>query len=174
MHGYSREEFIGFQSSAYVYTENQKHFHDSTNAIQSGEVVKSGALHIRRDGSTFPVEVSTTRLIYQSRLCTLNVVRDVSARVQAEQLLLQQEEVRQREQSTLLDISHTLASTLELKPDLILDQLQVIVKYSHAALFVVEDSTLVAVALRGVQRPAGAPPFRIHLDGPEDSYTTVQ
>ncbi len=87
--------------------------------------------------------------------------------LQTEQLLLQQEEVRQREQSTLLDISHTLASTLELKPDLILDQLRVIVEYSHAALFVLENSTLVSIALRGVQQPEGAAPFRIHLDGPE-------
>jgi len=95
----------------------------------------------------------------------LSVVRDVSERVEAEQLLLQQEELRQREQSILLDISHALASSLELKPDLILDQLRVILKYTHAALFILEDSTLVALALRGVPQLEDAAPFHIRLEG---------
>ena len=128
---------------------------------------ESPAIHLHRDGSPFHVEVRRTAFTYQGRACLLSVVRDVSRQLQTEQLLLRQEEVRQREQSTLLDISHTLASTLELKPDLILDQLRVIVEYSHAALFVLENSTLVSIALRGVQRPESAAPFRIHLDGPE-------
>ena len=71
-----------------------------------------------------------------------------------------------REQSTLLDVSHTLASTLELKPDLILDQLRTIITYSHAALFVLDDSSLIVTALRGVQLPIDAAPFRIRLDNP--------
>jgi len=80
---------------------------------------------------------------------------------------LKQAEEALREQSTLLDVSHTLASTLELKPGLILDQLRTIVTYSHAALFVLEDSALVAVALRGVQPPEDITSLRIGLDSPE-------
>ena len=44
-----------------------------------------------------------------------------------------------REQVILLAISHTLASTLELQPGLILDQLHEIIEYSHAGLFSFED-----------------------------------
>jgi PAS domain S-box-containing protein len=167
MHGYSREEFIGLHLTEYIHPDSQSLFAESTQAVQLGGVSKSPAIDLRRDGSSFPVEVRSTAFTYQGRPCLLSVVRDVSRRLQTEQLLLQQEEVRQREQSTLLDISHTLASTLQLKPDLILDQLRVIVEYSHAALFVLEDSALVTIALRGVQRPEGIAPFRIHLDGPE-------
>lgn len=43
-----------------------------------------------------------------------------------------QMETRMREQSTLLGISQTLASALELKPRLMLDQLLVIVEYTHS------------------------------------------
>jgi signal transduction histidine kinase len=75
-----------------------------------------------------------------------------------------QMEARMREQSTLLEISQTLASALELKPGLILDQLQVIVGYTHAALFALEELTLVALAVRGSQRLDGAMPFGIRLD----------
>ena len=63
-----------------------------------------------------------------------------------------QMEAHVREQSTLLEISQTLASALELKPGLILDQLRVIVEYTHAVLFVLEDLTLVTLAVRGSQR----------------------
>ena len=167
MHGYSRKEFIGLHLTEYIHPDSQPLFPESVQAIRSGGMFESPAIHLHRDGSPFHVEVRRTAFTYQGRPCLLSVVRDVSRRLQTEQLLLQQEEVRQREQSTLLDISHTLASTLELKPDLILDQLRVIVEYSHAALFVLKDSTLVAIALRGVQQPESDAPFRIRLKGPE-------
>ena len=107
---------------------------------------------MRRDGSQFYVELSGTVYTDQGRSYLLSVVRDVSQRVHAEQLLQQRVEARTREQSTLLEISQTLASALELQPGLILDQLRVIIDYSHAGLFKLEDSTLTALAVRGPQR----------------------
>ncbi len=77
-----------------------------------------------------------------------------------------QVEARLREQSTLLEISQTLASALELKPGLILDQLRVIIAYTHATLFALEELDLVALAVRGPQQLEEAMPFRIRLDGP--------
>jgi two-component system nitrate/nitrite sensor histidine kinase NarX len=167
MHGYSRQEFIGLPATAYIRPDSRRVFTESALAVQSGGVFETSAIHVHRDGSPFIVEVRRSAFTYAARPCVLSIVRDVSKRVRAEQLLRQQAEARQREQSTLLDISHTLASTLELKPDLILDQLRVLVKYRHAALFVLEDSALVAVALRGVQQLENALPFRIRLNGPE-------
>ncbi|MDO9065673.1 MAG: PAS domain S-box protein, partial [Chloroflexota bacterium] len=167
MHGYSREEFIGLHVTEYIHPDNRRLFAESAHALQPGDVFESTVIHIRRDGSPFYAEVRTTAFTYQSCPCLLSVVRDISKRIQADQFLYQQVEVRESEQSTLLDVSHTLASTLELKPGLILDHLRVIIKYSHAALFVLEDSALVAVALRGAQQPKDATPFRIRLDSPE-------
>lgn len=74
---------------------------------------------------------------------------------------------RKREQATLLAISQTLASALELKPGLILDQLRVIIDYTHAALFALEDHTLITLAVRGSQQLQEAVPFRIQLEDPE-------
>jgi len=54
-----------------------------------------------------------------------------------------------REQTTLLAISHTLASTQELQPGLILDQLREIIEYTQGGLFALEGSSLVSLALRG-------------------------
>jgi signal transduction histidine kinase len=78
-----------------------------------------------------------------------------------------QMEVQAREQSTLLEISQTLASALELDPDLILNQLRVIIDYTHAALFALEDLTLVTLAVYGPQQLKEAMPTRIQLAGPE-------
>ena len=89
------------------------------------------------------------------------------ARIDAERLLHERVELHTREQSTLLDISQTLASALELKPGLILDQLRVLIEYTHAELFVLEETTMVALAVRGSQRLEETVPFRIQLKGPE-------
>jgi signal transduction histidine kinase len=82
---------------------------------------------------------------------------------QTEQILEQQMEARLREQATLLEISQILASALELKPGLILDQLRVIIGYTQAALFALEGLDLVALAVRGPEPLESVMPFRIPL-----------
>jgi two-component system nitrate/nitrite sensor histidine kinase NarX len=122
---------------------------------------------MRRDRSQFYVELSGTVYTDQGRSVLLSVVRDVSQRVHSEQLLQHRVEARTSEQSTLLEISQTLASALELQPGLILDQLRVIIDYTHAGLFKLEDSTLAALAVRGPQLLEQAMPFQIRLQSPE-------
>jgi two-component system nitrate/nitrite sensor histidine kinase NarX len=167
MHGYAREEFIGLHPTTFIHPDSQRLFSEYVQAVQSGGVSQPLTVHVRRDGSTFYVEWRGTAFTYQGRRCLLSVVRDVSDRVQAERLLQQRVEARTREQSTLLEISQTLASALELQPALILDQLRVILEYTHAGLFALEDSALVALAMRGSQQLEQAVPFRVRLDGPE-------
>ncbi|HEY4688222.1 MAG TPA: PAS domain S-box protein [Anaerolineae bacterium] len=167
MHGYAREEFIGLHPTVFTHPNSHRMFSEYAHAVQSGGVFEAQAVHVRRDGSPFYVEVRGTAFTYHDRPCVLGVFRDVSERVQAERLLQQRVEARTREQSTLLDISQTLASALEVQPGLILDQLRVLIDYTHALLFTLQDSTLVALAVRGPQRLEQAMPFRIRLDGPE-------
>jgi two-component system nitrate/nitrite sensor histidine kinase NarX len=104
-------------------------------------------------------------------MCLLGIVRDVTERIQAEQNLQRRIDIRAHEQNTLLSISHTLASTLELQPDLILDQLREIIEYTHGGLFALEDSTLFTLAMRGTPQLEQSSPFRIHLQGPETLAT---
>jgi PAS domain S-box-containing protein len=167
MHGYTRLEFIGLHPTTYIHPDSYAQFAAWVQAVQSGIVFEATLIHIHRDGSPFTVEVHGTGCIYRDRLYPLTVVRDVSVRVQAEQMLRRQVEARTREQSTLLEISQTLASALELKPGLILDQLRVIIEYTHAVLFALQESELVALAVRGPQRLEQAMPFRIRLDDPQ-------
>jgi two-component system nitrate/nitrite sensor histidine kinase NarX len=167
MHGYTRDEFIGLHLTKYIHPDSQHFFTKSANEPQPESTFDVPAVHLRKDGSLFYVDVRRTSLLFQARPCVLSIVRDVSGRVDAERLLHERVELHTREQSTLLEISQTLASALELKPGLILDQLRVLVEYTHAELFVLDGSAMVALAARGLQRLEEAVPFRIQLNGPE-------
>ena len=166
MHGYAREEFIGLHPTTFIHPDSQPVFDEYVQAVQSGDVFQPLIVHVRRDGSPFYVEWRGTAFSYQDRPCLLSVIRDVSERVQAERLLQQRVEAHTREQSTLLEISQTLASALELQPALILDQLRVIIEYTHAGLFALQDSALVALAVRGSQQLEQSVPFHVRLNGP--------
>lgn len=166
MHGYAREELTGLHPTTFIHPDSQPLFSEYVQAVQSGGASQPLMVHVRRDGSPFYVEWRGTAFTYHGQPCLLSVIRDVSDRVQAERSLEQRVEAHTREQFTLLEISQTLASALELQPALILDQLRVIIQYTHAGLFALEDSALVAVAVRGPQQMEQAVPFRVRLNGP--------
>ena len=71
---------------------------------------------LRKDGTTFYVEGRGMTFTYNEKPHTLSVIRDITEQVQAQQILEQRVEERTRELSTLLEVSHNVASTLELKP----------------------------------------------------------
>jgi PAS domain S-box-containing protein len=167
MYGYACDEFIGLQPTGFIHPDSSHQFTKYVQAVQSQGMDVAPQIHMRRDGSQFYVELNGTIYTDQGRSYLLSVVRDVSQRVHADQVLQQQVEARTREQSTLLEISQTLASALELQPGLILDQLRVIINYTHAGLFKLNDSTLSALAVRGPRALERAMPFQIHLQGPQ-------
>ncbi|MFL5807461.1 MAG: histidine kinase [Roseiflexaceae bacterium] len=70
---------------------------------------------------------------------------------QASQLLEQRVRERTRELSTLLETSNTIAATLELQPLLrvVLDQLKVVVRYTGATIFFLENEDLIVLGHSG-------------------------
>lgn len=171
MHGYTREEFIGLKLMEVIHPDSQYIFNESIEIFKSDGVFDIRVQHVHRNGSIFYAEWRGTPFVYQGRACLLGVVRDVSKRIQIELLLSQRVETRTHEQATLLEISHTLASTLELQPGLILDQVRKIIEYSHGGLFVLEDSVLVTLAMRGTGALEQSLPIRIQLNTPETLIT---
>ena len=167
LHGCTREEFIGLLPAAFIHPDSQLGFSKSLRAFRSGASFDIRVMHLRRDGTTFHAEWRGTAFTYRDRPCVLGVVRDVSKRIQADQRLQQRIKARAREQATLLEISHTLASTLELQPGLILEQLRGIIEYTHAVLFGLADSTLIALAVRGPQKLEKVASFQIRVEDPE-------
>ncbi|MFZ6030567.1 MAG: histidine kinase [Chloroflexota bacterium] len=167
MHGYTLEAFGELRLQRLIHAKSLPSFDNYAQVMQHGGVFEILAQHVRRDDSQFSVEWRAVAFQYQGRTCGLALLRDASKRIQAEHQLQQRVGVRAHEQATLLDISQTLASTLELQPSLILDQMAVLIKYTRAALFTLEDSALVARAIRGTKQLEKSVPFRIRLNGKE-------
>jgi PAS domain S-box-containing protein len=143
IHGCTREELLGGSASMEVVN-----VHD---VIRVGGEFHSRERGVRKDGTSFHSEVRGTPFTYKGKPHMLGIVRDVTELVQAQQLLEQRVEERTRELSTLLEVSHNVASTIELKPllDLILDQLKVVVDYTGSAIAILEDEDLVLLGTRG-------------------------
>lgn len=167
MHGYNRQEFIGLSPAVFMLPESHALFMEHVQAAEPGVVFEALVIHKRKDGAPFHVEVSRSAINYRGRSCLLSIVRDVSRRIQTEKILSTQVDARMREQAALLAISHTLASTLELQPGLILDQLREIIEYDHAGLFSFEDPNLITLAMRGTGQLEQSVPISIHLNTPE-------
>jgi PAS domain S-box-containing protein len=91
----------------------------------------------RSDGTTIHLEAVGTTIAYTGKHRLLTVLRDITESVQARQLLEQRVAKRTRELETLLEISHNLTSTLDLKPllNLIVSQVSNIIPYSGAAVY---------------------------------------
>ena len=171
LYGCTSAEFTGMLPATYIHPDSQRTFSNYLRAFRSGSAFDTHVLHLRRDGSTFPAEWHATTFPYQGQACLLGVVRDESLRIRAAEKLHQRVQARTREQAALLEISHSLASTLELQPGLILEQLHEIIQYTHAGLFGLTDSTLTALGVRGPKQLEQAAPFQIRLDGPDTLNT---
>jgi PAS domain S-box-containing protein len=155
MHGYTYEEFMMLHPTNFIHPDSHTLFADYINTVKAGKKFQARAIDVRKDGTSFPVEVHGTAFDYKGKPHVLAVVRDVTEQVQAYELLEQRVKERTRELSTLLDISHDVASTIELKPllALVLDQLKTVVDYTGSSFSILEGDDLVLVENRGPAPP---------------------
>src|SRR5271157_1699075 len=97
--GYTRQELIGNTAVAFHLDSDRAEMESAAERAAAGETIFDRHMHRRKDGSTFPVEVHTNLVSYGGRRFLLQVARDISDRVQAEE---QRERVRQLE----ADLAH--------------------------------------------------------------------
>ena len=151
VYGYPYKEFIGLSPTAFIHPDSRYSFAQFIQTVKAGEVVHLRDRNVRKDGTTYHVEVHGIPFEYKGKRHGLEVVRDITEQVQAYQLLEQRVEERTRELSTLLEISHNVASTIELRPllALVLDQLKVVADYTGSSFSIIEGEDLVLVENRG-------------------------
>ena len=150
MHGYTYEEFMMLHPMNFIHPDSHALFAEYINTVKAGKKFQARAIDMRKDGTPFPVEVHGTTFDYKGKPHVLAVVRDVTEQVQAYELLEQRVEERTRELTTLLDISHNVASYIELKPLLatVLDQLRMVADYTGSSFSILEGEDLVLVENR--------------------------
>jgi len=154
--GYRPDELIGNRHVSYgqlIHPDDREAVWEDVQAALSGDrsfeityrlVTPEGVRWVweRGQGVTSP----------QGRLEAIEgFVTDITERVTARRNLEQRVEERTHELSTLLDVSHNVASTLELEPllGLILEQLKPVVDYDAASVMVLEKDELRLLAYRG-------------------------
>jgi PAS domain S-box-containing protein len=163
MHGYTVEEFRQLRPPDFVHPDSYRLFEEYLTTVRAGGVYRARATDVRRDGSLLPIEVLGTSVTYGGQRRCLGVVRDIAEQVHAYQLLEQRVEERTRELSALLEISHSVASTLELGPrlGLILDQLVELVDYHTAVIYSLDDGRLNGLDWRAPRPLQLASAFRL-------------
>jgi len=151
MYGYTPAEFIRLNRADLIHpgvTDAAAHF---VTQVVTGEAARVKLLHVRRDGSVFPVATQGSMIVYKGRPAILGVVRDITVEEEAQQELERRVAERTQELSLLLDISRDVTSTLDLESllTLILDQLKTVVDYTGTALLIREDDVLVISGQHG-------------------------
>jgi len=83
--GYSREELVGMYVSEidYIYTDESARELMEQITVSGSIIFES--IHQRKDGSTYPVEISTGSTHHGDEILFLTVVRDITQRRQAEE-----------------------------------------------------------------------------------------
>jgi PAS domain S-box-containing protein len=152
MHGYSDQEFRELPVAGFVHPDSRQIFNQYLQTVKAGEIFRARAVDLRKDGSTIPIEVFGAPLTYGGKRRILAVVRDITEEIQAYQLLEKRVEERTRELQILLDVSHNVASTLDLNSllSLIIEQLKRVVDFSALAVSVLnEDGQLELIEYQG-------------------------
>lgn len=92
-YGYSREEFLSLNVRDVRHTSTVFELPDQiSRADQKG--IHFETVHIRKDGTTFPVEVKSNGADMGGERLIMSIVRDISARKNAEREFLESEERR--------------------------------------------------------------------------------
>ncbi len=92
MYGYPYEEMIGLSGKDFVHPDYQYLFRQFVEETPSGKPFSAESVEIRKNGSTFNIEVSGNIFEYEGEPHILAVIRDVTERRQAEETLRENEE----------------------------------------------------------------------------------
>ncbi len=91
MYGYTRDEFIGMKPED-ISVEPDVTNENLRKALQGATMKLSTREHRRKDGTTFPVEISNTVFTMRGKRVICGIIRDITERVESERALRASEE----------------------------------------------------------------------------------
>jgi PAS domain S-box-containing protein len=113
MHGYTPTEMEQMRITDFDTPESAAQAPARFNQIAKGESILGESLHVRKDGSVFPIEFSAVPIPFDGRPCILAMSRDISERKKAEEqvraLLAESNQARLSLLSLLEDETRTKA-----------------------------------------------------------------
>ncbi len=91
LHGYTRDEFIGLPLRALDNRESAEKAPERMKRVMAGEHLIFEVVHLRKDGTMFPVEVSAKKVELSGKTYVFSVERDISERKKATESLKKSE-----------------------------------------------------------------------------------
>jgi PAS domain S-box-containing protein len=85
--GYARDELIGATTCLFDHQVSREMLDEISRRLASGEIVTIDSRHVRKDGSSFPVEVRIRAFEARGQMFHLALVRDTTARKELEDQL---------------------------------------------------------------------------------------
>ncbi len=166
MHGYTYEEFMSLDPIELIAEEDRHLFSLSTAARNRIERQHARVKAVRKDGSRFHIDIHGSTILFRGKKHLLVVIRDITEQVEAYEMLEQRVAERTRELSTLLDLSYTVSSTLEIKPllELIVGGLKDVADYDGASLLLRDGDYLTFFDRQGPGDQAGLSQVRIPIN----------
>ena len=92
-HGYTHDEIVGLPVKSLIHPDYHRHFETFLSCIGSGGRFRTEAVALRKDGSTFPVDVSGTPFLFKGKPHLLAILRDITDKVKSDEALREREEV---------------------------------------------------------------------------------
>jgi len=90
VYGYSRDELVGFNASKIISPEAQPPYRQRLTAEPPEEGFLYDSIHVKKDGTRFPVEVSSRVIYFQGKKYYNGIVRDFSERARYQLMLIQE------------------------------------------------------------------------------------
>jgi len=90
--GYSREELLSMGPTDIDSALTPEQIKVLIKGMKTDELEVFQTLHTTKDGKTFPVEISSSRVTYHGKQAVLTIARDITERKRAEEKLRQSEE----------------------------------------------------------------------------------
>jgi PAS domain S-box-containing protein len=115
-YGYTREEMLSMRVAEVVAPEHRAGVEDRLRRVAMGEWVRSTTVHIRKDGTRFPVDVCAGPVEINGERCYLTFPHDMTEHVRGEEALREAKlaaDAANRAKSTFLaNMSHEIRTPL--------------------------------------------------------------
>ncbi|MCK4766689.1 MAG: PAS domain S-box protein [Candidatus Aminicenantes bacterium] len=109
-HGYTREELLDKPYSIVDDVDSQQEITGKTQRILAGEILNYDSVHVRKDGSKFPVEVAARLIVVKEKPVVIAIVRDSTERKHAEALI---KKALAEKEVLLKEIHHRVKNNLQ-------------------------------------------------------------
>jgi PAS domain S-box-containing protein len=110
MHGYSYDEFIVLHPTQYIHPDSHSIFQNFMATLSARGVFKAEGVDIRKDGTSFNVDVSATTCVYQGKSCIISSIRDITLQKTVEAQIQQQ---KLKLEQTLLELQRTQSQMIQ-------------------------------------------------------------